>query len=74
MLKSFRYYDSEEMKIKIGFFARRKIENSFFTRTLSSIPWGMCLGKSWGLTILGGFTMDECVAFHFSIPNFLSIV
>jgi hypothetical protein len=38
MSKSFRYYDSEKMKIKIGFFGRRNIENSFFTRTLSSIP------------------------------------
>jgi hypothetical protein len=46
MSKSFRYYDSEVMKIKIGFFGRRKIENTFCTRTLSSIPLGMCLGKS----------------------------
>jgi hypothetical protein len=34
MLKSFRYYDSEEMKIKIGFFGRRKIENTFFYKDL----------------------------------------
>jgi hypothetical protein len=46
MSKSFRYYNSEDMKIKIGFFGRRKIENIFFTRTLSSVPLGMCLGKS----------------------------
>jgi hypothetical protein len=74
MPKSFRSYNDGEMKIKIGFFGRRKIENTFFTRTLFLVPLGMCLAKSEGLAILGGFTMDECVAFHLSIPNFLSIV
>jgi hypothetical protein len=34
MPKSFGYYDSEEMKIKIGFFGRRKIKNTFFTKDL----------------------------------------
>ncbi len=38
MPKSFRSYNNEGVKIKIGFFGRRKIENTFFTKTLFSVP------------------------------------